>query len=147
MALEFLRLRRPYFGICLTQEHCDLLIAELEARVLMDMKNPDIPSLYSAAFADFLNKAEEADAEDAEEADGEEGTTKPKGRPKRKQLAKGEVPPPKKTKGAVLTKEQLLNQMAALQKQMGGKKPKGEKMKDDEDEEEDEEDEEDSKSG
>lgn len=75
-ALEFLRRRKPCFGVVLTEEHGVRLTMYLEARVFEDMQDERSP-LYSAQLVEIMTQKDGMSEEDPDQDDEEPGAGKP----------------------------------------------------------------------
>ena len=81
MAMVFLRARRPYYGICLSEEHRKALITKLEVSVFTAMRSEDDP-LHEPALTALIKDNLEGQEDDGDEKP--KPLPKPKGKNKKK---------------------------------------------------------------
>lgn len=113
-AMTCLRLRRPLFGICLTEEHKVALLAKLECEVWKAMST-EKDKLFEPGLYELMTNATKLPEDNAK--------SKPKPKAKSKNAGNAgddpDAPPQKKTKKD-LTKAALMSKIAGLTGQAGG---------------------------
>ena len=114
-AMTCLRLRRPLFGICLTEEHKVALLAKLECEVWKAMST-EKDKLFEPGLYELVTNATKLPEDNAK------SKPKPKAKSKNAGIAGDDdpdAPPQKKTKKD-LTKAALMSKIASLTGQAGG---------------------------